>query len=76
MKRRFSGSFDGVTDMTLSVWLPGLLALGLISIAACLAFAEGCVANLGENAMIYLTALITAGLFIYLGTALARPEWF
>jgi len=26
--------------------------------------------------MIYLTALITAFLFIYLGTALVRPEWF
>ncbi len=28
--------------MTLTVWLPGLFALGLISIAACLAFTEGC----------------------------------
>jgi K+-transporting ATPase KdpF subunit len=26
--------------------------------------------------VIYLTALITALLFIYLGTALVRPEWF
>jgi hypothetical protein len=29
-----------------------------------------------DNPMIYLTALITALLFIYLGTALVRPEWF
>jgi len=26
--------------------------------------------------MIYVTALITALMFIYLGTALVRPEWF
>jgi len=26
--------------------------------------------------MIYMTALITLLLFIYLGTALVRPEWF
>jgi hypothetical protein len=32
--------------------------------------------NLGEHAVIYLTALITALLFVYLGTALVRPEWF
>jgi K+-transporting ATPase KdpF subunit len=29
-----------------------------------------------DDAMIYVTALITALLFIYLGTALVRPEWF
>jgi hypothetical protein len=28
--------------MDLATWLRGLLALGLISIFACLAFAEGC----------------------------------
>jgi K+-transporting ATPase KdpF subunit len=28
------------------------------------------------SAMIYATAVITALLFIYLGTALVRPEWF
>jgi hypothetical protein len=33
-------------------------------------------ANLREPTMIYVTALITALLFIYLGTALVRPEWF
>jgi hypothetical protein len=33
-------------------------------------------ADLERAAMIYLTALITAFLFIYLGTALVRPEWF
>jgi hypothetical protein len=33
-------------------------------------------ANLEEAAVIYLTALITALLFVYLGTALVRPEWF
>jgi F subunit of K+-transporting ATPase (Potass_KdpF) len=33
-------------------------------------------ADLKEAAMIYVTALITALLFIYLGTALVRPEWF
>jgi len=26
--------------------------------------------------VIYLTALITALLFVYLGVALVRPEWF
>jgi len=26
--------------------------------------------------VIYVTALITALLFIYLGVALVRPEWF
>jgi len=26
--------------------------------------------------MIYATALVTALLFIYLGVALVRPEWF
>jgi hypothetical protein len=29
-------------DMDLTIWLPSLFALGVISIAACLAFAEGC----------------------------------
>jgi len=29
-----------------------------------------------ERAMIYATAVITALLFIYLSTALVRPEWF
>jgi hypothetical protein len=33
-------------------------------------------ANLERSAMIYATALLTALLFIYLGTALVRPEWF
>ena len=28
--------------MNLIAWLPALFALGLISMAACLAFAEGC----------------------------------
>jgi hypothetical protein len=28
--------------MNLAIWLPVLLALGLFSLAACLAFAEGC----------------------------------
>jgi K+-transporting ATPase KdpF subunit len=26
--------------------------------------------------MIYLTAVVTALLFVYLGVALVRPEWF
>ncbi|MBV8092520.1 MAG: potassium-transporting ATPase subunit F [Acetobacteraceae bacterium] len=29
-----------------------------------------------EPRMIYLTAAVTALVFIYLGTALVRPEWF
>jgi hypothetical protein len=29
-------------NMDLATWLPGLFLLGVISIAACLAFAEGC----------------------------------
>jgi K+-transporting ATPase KdpF subunit len=33
-------------------------------------------AHLREAAVIYVTALITALLFIYLGVALVRPEWF
>jgi hypothetical protein len=28
--------------MNLALWLPGLFVLGVVSIAACLAFAEGC----------------------------------
>jgi K+-transporting ATPase KdpF subunit len=28
------------------------------------------------HAMIYVTSVITALLFIYLGVALVRPEWF
>jgi hypothetical protein len=28
--------------MDLAVWLPALFALGWVSLAACLAFAEGC----------------------------------
>jgi hypothetical protein len=28
--------------MNLAIWLPALFALGIISIAACLAFAESC----------------------------------
>ena len=32
--------------------------------------------NLREHAVIYLTAVIAALLFVYLGTALVRPEWF
>jgi hypothetical protein len=33
-------------------------------------------AHLRKAAMIYFTALITLLLFVYLGTALVRPEWF
>jgi len=33
---------EGVTKMNLAIWLPALFALGVISIALCLAFAEGC----------------------------------
>jgi K+-transporting ATPase KdpF subunit len=29
-----------------------------------------------EADVIYVTALITALLFVYLGVALVRPEWF
>jgi K+-transporting ATPase KdpF subunit len=29
-----------------------------------------------ESEMIYLTAVISAFLFVYLFTALVRPEWF
>jgi hypothetical protein len=29
-------------DMDLTIWLPSLFALGVISIVACLAFVEGC----------------------------------
>jgi hypothetical protein len=32
--------------------------------------------DLREPAVIYLTALIVALLFVYLGVALVRPEWF
>ena len=32
--------------------------------------------NLGGTAVIYLTAVIAVLLFVYLGTALVRPEWF
>jgi hypothetical protein len=28
--------------MNLAIWLPGLFLLGVVSIFACLAFAEGC----------------------------------
>jgi hypothetical protein len=28
--------------MNLAVWLPALFALGVVSMAACMAFAEGC----------------------------------
>jgi hypothetical protein len=33
-------------------------------------------ANLTETAVIYATALIVLLLFVYLGAALVRPEWF
>jgi hypothetical protein len=33
---------EGAIDMNLAIWLPALFALGIVSIAACLAFAEGC----------------------------------
>ncbi len=29
-----------------------------------------------EVGMIYLTAIVTALVFVYLATALVRPEWF
>jgi hypothetical protein len=29
-----------------------------------------------SRVVIYLTAIVTALLFAYLGTALVRPEWF
>jgi F subunit of K+-transporting ATPase (Potass_KdpF) len=32
--------------------------------------------DLREANVIYLTALIVALLFVYLGVALVRPEWF
>jgi hypothetical protein len=32
----------GVMAMDLAVWLPAMFVLGLVSVAACVAFAEGC----------------------------------
>jgi hypothetical protein len=40
--RGVSTFITGATEMDLATWLPGLFALGLISILACLAFTEGC----------------------------------
>jgi hypothetical protein len=36
------GPPGGVIALNLTVWLPALFVLGLVSMAACLAFAEGC----------------------------------
>jgi hypothetical protein len=35
-------SIHGATAMNLVFWLPALFVLGVVSMAACLAFAEGC----------------------------------
>lgn len=32
--------------------------------------------NYGDRTVIYLTVVITVVMFIYLGVALVRPEWF
>jgi hypothetical protein len=33
---------SGASVMNLAIWLPGLFLFGVVSIFACLAFAEGC----------------------------------
>jgi hypothetical protein len=40
--RRADIHLQGATEMNLTIWLPSLFALGVLSIAACWAFAEGC----------------------------------
>jgi hypothetical protein len=61
--------------MNLLVWLPTTFLLGLVSFGLCFAFLRGC-QKIYEVPMIYLTAMITALAFIYLLTAMIRPEWF
>jgi hypothetical protein len=40
--RQSTTHLAGATAMNLWVWLPGLFALGVISMLLCMAFAEGC----------------------------------
>jgi K+-transporting ATPase KdpF subunit len=63
--------------MLLEIWLPGLFLLGL-SIDGTMPSVYG---GLRKNlirffTMIYLTAVVSLLLFIYLFVALIRPEWF
>jgi K+-transporting ATPase KdpF subunit len=57
------------------------LAAGSIRIGPCQHWSlfgvrRGLRPDLREATVIYVTALITALLFVYLGVALVRPEWF
>jgi len=61
--------------MDLGMWLPILFVLGLATLGLMFAFVQGC-ETYREPAMIVLTAIVTALLFVYLLAALLRPEWF
>jgi K+-transporting ATPase KdpF subunit len=58
------------------IWLPGMFLLGLVWMG--LAFSSCRLAKESNRSltMIFLTAVVSLLLFIYLFVALIRPEWF
>ena len=62
--------------MMLEIWLPGMFLLGLVSMGLCYLFLGLVKESNSGWIMIYLTAVGSFLLFIYLFVALIRPEWF
>jgi F subunit of K+-transporting ATPase len=58
--------------MNVAIWLPATFLLGLAGLGLCYSDASG----FREVVLIYFTAIITALAFVYLVTAMIRPEWF
>jgi K+-transporting ATPase KdpF subunit len=63
--------------MMVEIWLPGTVSPGSFIDGTMPSVHGGLRKNLiGVLTMIYLTAVVSLLLFIYLFVALIRPEWF
>ena len=66
--------------MSLVIWMPAMFLLGIAGMAAVHPVFGSVRQNLKRQSegarMIYITLILSAFLFVYLFTALVRPEWF
>ena len=62
--------------MNLAIWYPAMFVLGVVAMGTLPRCSSMPAKRSEEIRMLILTAAVSAFLFIYLFTALIRPEWF
>ncbi len=62
--------------MTLSIWIPALVLLGLVDLGPDVCLRRSAVTRCNRSRHDLFAAFVTLLLFIYLLVALLRPEWF